>query len=228
MKSLTINGLKRESVGKKHTKALRNAESVPCVLYGKNPPLHFSAKELDFRKLVYTSKAYTVKLNVNNDSFDAIIQDIQFHPVSGKILHIDFYELSENKEISISIPVEITGSAPGVLISGGVLIINKRKLKVKALPKNLPDSISVDISNLELGQKIYTVDLKHDDYSFLHSENTVICQVKTSRASLMPEIEEPETDSAETDESKEGAKDPKAEENKETPKENENKDSDQK
>ena len=81
----------------------------------------------DFRKLVYTSKAYTVKLNVNNDSFDAIIQDIQFHPVSGKILHIDFYELTENKEISISIPVEIKGSAPGVLISGGVLIINKRK-----------------------------------------------------------------------------------------------------
>ena len=151
MKSLTINGLKRESVGKKHTKALRNAESVPCVLYGKNPPLHFSAKELDFRKLVYTSKAYTVKLNVNNDSFDAIIQDIQFHPVSGKILHIDFYELSENKEISISIPVEITGSAPGVLISGGVLIINKRKLKVKALPKNLPDFITADISKLELG-----------------------------------------------------------------------------
>ena len=119
MKSLTINGLKRESVGKKHTKALRNAESVPCVLYGKNPPLHFSAKEIDFRKLVYTSKAYTVKLNVNNNSFDAIIQDIQFHPVSGKILHIDFYELTENKEISISIPVEIKGSAPGVLISGG-------------------------------------------------------------------------------------------------------------
>ena len=86
----------------------------------------------------------------------------------------------------------------------------------------------MDISNLELGQKIYTVDLKHDDYSFLHSENTVICQVKTSRASLMPEIEEPETDSAETDESKEAAKDTKAEENKETPKENENKNSDQK
>ena len=169
MKSLTINGLKRESVGKKYAKSLRNAESVPCVLYGKNPPLHFSAKEIDFRKLVYTSKAYTVKLNVNNDSFDSIIQDIQFHPVSGKILHIDFYELTENKEISISIPVEITGSAPGVLISGGVLIINKRKLKVKALPKNLPDSINVDISNLELGQKIYTVDLKHDDYlSLIH------------------------------------------------------------
>ena len=228
MQSLTVNGLKRESVGKKHTKSLRNAESVPCVLYGKNPPLHFSAKELDFRKLVYTSKAYTVKLNINSDSFDAVIQDIQFHPVSGKILHIDLYELSENKEISINIPVVIEGSAPGVLISGGVLIINKRKLKVKALPKNLPDSINVDISNLELGQKIYTVDLKHKDYSFLHSESTVICQVKTSRASLMPEIEDPEASAPETDESKEGAKDPQAGENKDTPKENENKESEKK
>ena len=93
MKSLTINGLKRESVGKKHTKALRNAESVPCVLYGKNPPLHFSAKEIDFRKLVYTSKAYTVKLNVNNDSFDAIIQDISDEDLKWVSERLHFYVL---------------------------------------------------------------------------------------------------------------------------------------
>ncbi len=202
MKSVTINGSKRESVGKKATKALRNAEMVPCVLYGENDPIHFSAKEIDFKKLVYTPHAHTVKINIDGNSFDAILQDIQFHPVSDRILHIDFYELNETKEVSINIPVIIEGTAPGVSISGGELIINKRKLKVKALPKNLPDVIIAEISKLEIGQKIYTSDVENDDYKFLHSDSTVICQVKTARAAILEE--EIEDEAAEGEEVAEG------------------------
>jgi len=184
MKSITIKGSKRESVGKKATKALRNAEMVPCVLYGANDPVHFAAKELDFSKLVYTPNAHTVVLDLDGQSFNAVLQDIQFHPVSDRILHVDFYELNEGKEISMDIPVEVQGAAPGVLNSGGTLIRNKRKLRVRALPKNLPDTIVADISGLELGNKLYTAQLASEDYTFLHPDNTVVCQVKTSRASI--------------------------------------------
>ena len=185
MKSITIKGSKRESVGKVATKALRNADKVPCVLYGGDNPLHFSANELDFSKLVYTPNAHTVVLDINGDQkINAILQDIQFHPVSDKILHVDFYQLSEDKEVNMEIPVVIEGSAPGVLLEGGTLEISKRKLKVRALPKNLPDFINVDISSLKLGNKILTADLESEDFSILHPENTVVCKVRTSRASM--------------------------------------------
>jgi len=136
------------------------------------------------------------------------LQDIQFHPLSDKILHVDFYQLSENKEVSMEIPVKIEGSAPGVLISGGVLILNQRKLKVKALPKNLPDFITADISKLELGDKLYSSELKDEKYEFLHPDNTVVCQVKVARTSLK-EIEETEAEVSE--ETAEGSSEEKKE-----------------
>ena len=205
MKSITINGSKRESVGKKATKALRNAEMVPCVLYGEKEPLHFAAKELDFSKLIYTPNAHTVVIKTEDGTFDAVLQDIQFHPVSDKILHIDFYQLNEGKDISINIPVVVEGAAPGVLNSGGTLILNKRKLRVRALPKNLPDVIIADISKLELGNKLYTAELASDDYSFLHPDNTVVCQVKTSRASIKEEVVEDTQTAEDTEEATEAA-----------------------
>ncbi len=205
MKSITINGSKRESVGKKATKALRNAEMVPCVLYGEKEPLHFAAKELDFSKLIYTPNAHTVVIKTEDGTFDAVLQDIQFHPVSDKILHIDFYQLNEGKDISINIPVVVEGAAPGVLNSGGTLILNKRKLRVRALPKNLPDVIVADISKLELGNKLYTAELASDDYSFLHPDNTVVCQVKTSRASIKEEVVEDTQTAEDTEEATEAA-----------------------
>ena len=196
MKSITINGSTRKVLGKKSTKELRKQEMVPCVLYGEGEPVHFSAKELDFSKLVYTPNAHTVKIILEKKELDAILQDIQFHPLSDKILHVDFYQLRENKEVSMEIPVKTEGSAPGVLISGGVLILNQRKLKVKALPKNLPDFITADISKLELGDKLYSSQLKDEKYEFLHPDNTVVCQVKVARTSLK-EIEETEAEVSE-------------------------------
>ena len=200
MKSITINGSKRESVGKKATKSLRNAEMVPCVLYGENNPIHFAAKELDFSKLVYTPNAHTVVIKIDGKSVNAILQDIQFHPVSDRILHADFYELKDDKEISMNIPVTVQGAAPGVLNSGGTLSLNKRKLRVRAIPSNLPDTIIADISELQLGNKLTTSNLKSDAYSFLHPDNTVVCQVRTSRASILEDAEEVETEETETEE----------------------------
>ena len=188
MKSITIKGSKRESVGKVATKALRNADKVPCVLYGGENPLHFSANELDFSKLVYTPSAHTVVLDIDGDQkINAILQDIQFHPVSDKILHVDFYQLFDDKEVSMDIPVTIEGSAPGVMLDGGTLVVSKRKLKVKALPNNLPDFITVDISELRLGGKISVIDLEADAFTILHPDNTVVCKVRTSRASMVIE-----------------------------------------
>ena len=195
MKSITIKGSKRESVGKVATKALRNAGSVPCVLYGGGEPLHFAAPELDFSKLVYTPNAHTVVITLDDGSkVNAILQDIQFHPLNDKILHVDFYRMFDDKEVAMNIPVKVEGAAPGVLISGGVLSLNKRKLRVKALPKNLPDSIVINISALELGNKLYTAELQKENYKILHPDNTVVCQVRTSRAAVLVEDEQTATD----------------------------------
>ena len=191
MKSITIKGSKRESVGKSATKALRNAGMVPCVLYGGDEPVHFAAEELAFTKLVYTPNAHTVALEIGEKmKFNAILQDIQFHPLTDKILHIDFYQLFDDKAVSMDIPVKILGAAPGVLNSGGVLSRNKRKLRVRALPANLPDFIEADISKLELGSKLYVTELENENYRFLHPDNTVVCQVRTSRTSLQVETDE--------------------------------------
>ncbi|MDI9311880.1 MAG: 50S ribosomal protein L25/general stress protein Ctc [Limnohabitans sp.] len=184
MKSITIKGSERESVGKVATKALRNAGAIPCVLYGGDQPVHFSAEEKAFKNLVYTPNAHTVVIELENGkSYNAVLQDIQVHPVSDKILHIDFYQLFDNKEVTMEIPVRITGTSPGVLL-GGVLRLNQRKLKVKALPANLPDFVDADISELEMGNKLYITKLHTDAYKFLHPDNTVVCQVRISRAAM--------------------------------------------
>ena len=210
MKSITIKGSKRESVGKSATKALRNAGMVPCVLYGGDEPVHFAAEELAFTKLVYTPNAHTVALEIGEKmKFNAILQDIQFHPLTDKILHIDFYQLFDDKAVSMDIPVKILGAAPGVLNSGGVLSRNKRKLRVRALPANLPDFIEADISNLELGSKLYVTELENENYRFLHPDNTVVCQVRTSRTSLQVETDE-QIDEVEAETKDESSGDDKA------------------
>jgi large subunit ribosomal protein L25 len=183
MKSITIKGSERESVGKVATKALRNAGAVPCVIYGGNQPVHFSADERAFKTLVYTPNAHTVVIELEGKSFNAILQDIQVHPVSDKILHIDFFQLFDDKEITMEVPVRVVGVSPGVLL-GGVLRLNTRRLKVKALPANLPDFIDADISPLEMGNKLYVTKLVSDNYKLLHPDNTVVAQVRISRAAM--------------------------------------------
>ncbi|MEM6377957.1 MAG: 50S ribosomal protein L25/general stress protein Ctc [Bacteroidota bacterium] len=183
MQSITINGSQRESVGKVATKALRNAGKVPCVLYGGDKPVHFSADEKAFKNLVYTPNVYTAKIELDGQTYDAVLQDIQFHPVSDKILHIDFYQLFEDKEITMNIPVRLVGSSKGVMV-GGALRHNLRKLRVKALPANLPDFIETDITELQIGNKLYVTELRNDNYTLLHPDNTVVAQVRMSRNAM--------------------------------------------
>ncbi|WP_304200478.1 50S ribosomal protein L25/general stress protein Ctc [Flavobacterium alvei] len=183
MKSITIKGSERESVGKVATKALRNAGAVPCVLYGGNQAVHFSADERAFKTLVYTPNAHTVVIELGDKSFNAILQDIQVHPVSDKILHIDFFQIQDDKEITMEVPVKIVGNSKGVM-AGGDLRMNNRKLKVKALPKNLPDFVEADITPLEMGNKLYVTKVPTPNFKIMHPDNTVICQVKISRAAM--------------------------------------------
>jgi len=183
MKSITIKGSERESVGKKATKALRDAGMVPCVIYGGSQPVHFAADERAFKNLVYTPNAHTVVVDLEGKTFNVILQDIQFDPVSDRINHIDFFQLNENKEIIMEVPVKITGTSPGVLL-GGDLRLNQRRLKVKALPKNLPDYVEANISELQMGNKLYVTKLEAKNFKLMHPDNTVVCQVKISRAAM--------------------------------------------
>lgn len=192
MKSITIKGSQREGVGKVATKALRNAGKVPCVLYGGEKPLHFSAEEKEFKDLVYTPNAHTAVIDLDNgEKFDAVLQDIQFHPVTDKILHVDFYQLFADKPVTIDIPVRLEGTSPGVR-NGGRLLFRKRKLAIKALPNLLPDFITVDISKLRIGGTISVESVLSKDYTILHPDSVAIVQVKASRTSIADDTEDEE------------------------------------
>jgi len=151
---------------------------------------------LAFSKLVYTANAHTVVIALDNgEKYDAVMQDIQFHPVTDRILHIDFYQIHENKEITMEIPVKTVGVSKGVL-NGGNLRMPYRKLRVKAIPSKLPDFIEVDITPLKIGTKLYINEIANDDYKFMHPDNIVVCQVRRSRLAIVD---------AEDDEEEEGA-----------------------
>ena len=197
MKSITINGSQRESVGKGATKALRNAGKVPCVVYGGETPIHFSAPELAFKNLVYTPDVHTVVIALEDGSnINAVLQDIQFHPVTDRILHIDFYQIFDDKEITMNIPVRLVGNSRGVR-NGGVLRFVNRKLRVKAVPANLPDYIEADITEMRIGNKLYVTTLQSDEYAIMHPDNTVVCQVRTSRVAVDEEEDDEEEEGEE-------------------------------
>lgn len=180
MKSLAINGTLRETNGKKGAKALRDQENILCVLYGGSSPVHFSAPVKDFKKLVYNHEVHTVDLTIDGKSYKAVMKDLQFHPVTDAVLHIDFLELSDDKEVEMDIPVKIEGNSVGVR-AGGKLVTKVRTLKVRALPKNLPDTISVNIDSLEIGKAIRVADITLKGVELLDSPNNVITSVQTTR-----------------------------------------------
>ena len=197
MKSITIKGSQRESVGKVATKALRNAGKVPCVLYGGEKPIHFSADELEFKNLVYTPNAHTAVIELEDgQKLEAVLQDIQFHPVTDSIFHVDFYQLFKDKPVTMDIPVHLEGNSPGVR-NGGRLLFRKRKLSIKALPDLLPDFITVDISKLRIGGTIAVETILNDNYTILHPDSTAIVQVKASRTSVADDTEDEEEEGAE-------------------------------
>jgi len=152
--------------------------------------------------LVYTPNAHTVVIDLGDDKVKAILQDIQFHPISDRILHIDFYQIFDDKEVTMEIPVRTVGNSRGVR-SGGVLRIVTRKLRIKALPENLPDFIEADITEMRIGNKMYVGAVESDKYKIMHPENTVICQVRTSRTAIADEVEDEEGEEIATEEAPE-------------------------
>lgn len=181
MKSITLKGLERESVGKVATNALRNAGRVPCVIYGGENPVHFSVDAKDLVPLVYTADALIVDLELaSGKKFKAALQDLQFHPVTENILHVDFIELFDEKPVTMTVPVKIVGHSEGVRL-GGVLAINTRKLQVRALPANLPDVIEVDVTPLKIGDKAFVRTLQKENYKILAADNYIVAYIRTSR-----------------------------------------------
>ena len=180
MKSFSINGTKRAAQEKHEAKSLRAEGNVPCVLYGGKEQVHFSAPAISFKGLVYTPDVHVVELNIDGTDYKAIMKDIQFHAVSDKILHIDFLELSDDKKVTIDIPVRISGSAEGVR-AGGQLLTKLRKLKISALPKDLPNSVDIKIDKMNIGDSVRVRDIKVKGVDFLDAPNNIITAVKTTR-----------------------------------------------
>ena len=212
MKTLAISVKARPKVGKSSTRALRNQGNVPCVLYGGEKQVTFYSHENDFRKLVYTPDTYLVELDIEGSKTKAVMQDIQFHPVTDKILHIDFLEVFDNKPVTVSLPVILQGIALGVR-NGGNLLFRRPKIVTKGLISNLPDSISINVEDLAIGMFVYIKDLSIDGCEFLAPPNSVVVGVKTARTAILETVdneedvespEESENSSSNAEEKKEG------------------------
>jgi len=180
MKTVSMSGFLRGNVGKKDAKKIRMDGSVPCVVYGGKEQLHFYTDAKNFQKIVFTPEVCFVKLNLDQKEYDVILQDIQYHPVTDNIMHADFMELNPEKHIIMNIPVKVSGVAPGVL-KGGKVVQKFRKLKVKALPANMPEVIEVSINGLEIGQNVKVSDVPAEKFTILDNKNNTIVGVSVTR-----------------------------------------------
>ncbi len=181
MKKIELKASKRAVIGKRATKDLRKEGKVPGVLYGGKEVKHFIIEEKQLKALVFTPNVYIISLNIDGEKVEAILQDIQFHPVSDMILHIDLLQIADDKDVVIEIPVILNGFAEGVK-EGGRLSLEQRKLRVKALPANLPDTLEISIDHLKLGDSVKVGSLSFDNLEMLNAKNSVVAAVKLTRA----------------------------------------------
>jgi large subunit ribosomal protein L25 len=201
MKKVSMSGSLRENVGKKDAKKVRREGNIPCVIYGGKEQIHFVAKYLDFEKLVFTPDVYLVDIEVDGKTHQTILQEVQYHPVTDRILHADFMEVSDAKPIIVGMPVLLEGDSPGVM-AGGQLIKKMHRIRVKGLAKDMPEFIRVDISKLLIGGSFKVKDLEVEKLSFLDPDNSVIVRVKAARTAteISGEEEEEEGEGEETTE----------------------------
>ena len=188
MKTIEIKGSLRTELGEKSAKEIREAEGVPCVIDGKESNIHFQAPELSFKNLVYTHEAHLVDLNLDGKVYKTVLHDIQFHPVSDRIIHADFVQIFEDKPVIIAVPVSVHGDSVGV-IAGGKLSIKKRTLKVKGLPKYLPEFITIDITDLKIHDSVKVGDLSIENIELLDMKKAVVVTIATSRVAQKAEGE---------------------------------------
>ena len=204
MKSFEINGTVRENLGSKDAVNLRRKGMVPCVIYGGKENIHFYSDEREISKTLITPEVYKVIVKLGDKSYETIVRDAQFHPVTDRPLHVDFLELIANKLVDIKLPVALVGTSIGVR-NGGKLKLNLRKIKVKGLPSALPDAIDVNIEKLRIGESIRVSQLTAEGVEFLEPKNSVIVSVKTSRVVAGDEEATDETEEEETAEETETA-----------------------
>ena len=204
MKSVVVKGEKRVALGKKDAKKLRAQEIVPAVLYGGEEVLHFAVPFSELRKIIYTPSVFLVDLEIDGETHKAIMQDIQWHPVDERVLHVDFYRISDDKPIKIEVPINVLGLAPGIT-DGGKMKINLRRLKVKALAKDVPDTIDIDVTKVELGQSIKVSELAVENLDFLDSKSNVVLAVNVTRLAKLDVVDEelPTEEGEEGDEAEE-------------------------
>lgn len=181
MKNIEITGTLRTDLGKKGAKEIRRNELTPCNIYGNGENINFTVVTKELKDLIYTPNAYIVDLNIGGKHEKAVLREIQYHPVSDEILHIDFYRITEDKPVVIDIPVVLTGNSEGVK-QGGKLQLSARKLKVSAFAKDLPDNLTLDITTLGLGKTIMVGELEFPNVTILNPKSTVVCAVKMTRA----------------------------------------------
>ena len=191
MKEVSLSGALRTHVGKKDAKAVRKEGRVPCVIYGSGEQHHFSVKHVDMEKLIYTPNVYMINLDIEGKAVKSIIQDIQYHPVTDRIVHVDFIELADDKKVKMNIPVNLVGRAPGVL-NGGKLQQIYRKLKVVGYPKDMPDTIELDINALKIGMAVRVRDISVDGIELLNEPSAVVCSVKMARGAVNADDDEEE------------------------------------
>ena len=188
MKTIAISGSPRENVGKRDAKELRYEGKVPAVLYGGKEQQHLAVVIADLRDVIYTPEVNFVEIDVNGAKTKAIVKDTQFHPLTDVLMHIDFLQLFDEKEIVMEIPVKLTGTSPGVKM-GGKLIQKLRKLRVKALPNKMPQSVEVSIAKLEVGSLVRVRDIEGDGYVITNTPEDTIVSVAMSRALKQAETE---------------------------------------
>lgn len=181
MQTIELKATKRENLGKSATRQLRKEGKIPCVIYGGKETIHASALLKDFNKLLFTPKVHIINLDLDGQKYNVIIQDVQYHPVTDNAIHADFLQVFDDKPITIEIPVKLNGLAAGVK-AGGKLTLEKRKLKVKGLAKNIPDILEIDVTNLGLGKSIQVGELNFDNIELLNNSNQVVASVKLTRA----------------------------------------------
>lgn len=177
-----MSGALREHVGKKDAKALRRDAKVPCVMYGKGEQLVFSVPQTQFDRILFNPEPCFVEIDINGTKHPAMLKDIDFHPVTDIVYHADFYELSDDKAIVMSIPVHTTGTSVGVM-KGGKLAYKQKRLNVKALPANMPNEILVDITNLDIAQRVKVQDIPAEKFEILNPKSNEVLVVNSTRAS---------------------------------------------
>ena len=188
MKSIAISGSARQNVGKRDAKELRYQGLIPAVLYGGSTQTHLSVSAADLKPVLYTADVVFVELNIDGKTVKAIVQDAQFHPLTDLVTHVDFLELFDDKEVSLNIPIKLTGTSPGVKM-GGKLVQKLRSLRVKALPNNLPQEILVPMESLEVGKSFRVRQVELENAKVLNNGDDTIVSVIMSRALRQAEQE---------------------------------------